>query len=151
MVRSLAVRSGLRNAARLPGIEPFAGHVQVDAEAKRRIQPLVERVQALLPPTEEFELQVPIDGLAAPRGKKLDDAHDALADWIGRIAPTLPIAPIGLPKRLHLNLIVRDVEARRLERLRKALADKRAEGDARWRMKAGLGARRNRGDRVGRA
>lgn len=41
------------------GIEPFTGHVQVNAEAKRRIQPLVERVAGRLPQTEEFELQVP--------------------------------------------------------------------------------------------
>jgi hypothetical protein len=132
------------------GIEPFTGHVQVDAEAKRRIQPLVERVAARLPQTEEFELQVPVDGLAVLRGKQLDDVHDTLAEWIERIAPTLPIAPIGryvrspsvlvpgvpFPVRLHrmtpiglpnnfqVNLIVSDVESRRLDRLRKALSDK---------------------------
>jgi hypothetical protein len=132
------------------GIEPFTGHVQVDAEAKRRIQPLVERVAARLPQTQEFELQVPVDGLAVLRGKQLDDVHDTLADWIERIAPTLPIAPIGryvrspsvlvpgvpFPVRLHrmtpiglpnnfqVNLIVSDVESRRLDRLRKALSDK---------------------------
>jgi hypothetical protein len=132
------------------GIEPFTGHVQVDAEAKRRIQPLVDRVTARLPQTEEFELQVPIDGLNVLRGRQLDAVHDRLAEWIERIAPTLPIAPIGryvrspavqvrgvpFPVRLHrmtriglpnnfqVNLIVSDVERRRLDRLRKALADK---------------------------
>ena len=132
------------------GIEPFTGHVQVDAEAKRRIQPLMERVAAKLPQTEEFELQVPVDGLTVLRGKQLDAVHDRLAEWIERIAPTLPVAPIGryvrspsvqvpdvpfpvrlhrmtpigLPKNFQVNLIVSDVESRRLDRLRKALADK---------------------------
>jgi hypothetical protein len=132
------------------GIEPFTGHLQVDAEAKRRIQPLVERVAARLPQTEEFELQVPVDGLTVLRGKQLDAVHDTLAEWIERIAPTLPVAPIGryiqtpavmvpgvpFPVRLHrvtpiglpnnfqVNLIVSDMESRRRDRLRKALSDK---------------------------
>jgi hypothetical protein len=132
------------------GIEPFSGHVQVDVEAKRRIQPLVDRVHALLPQTEEFELQVPLDPLVALQGKKLDDVHIALAEWILRVAATLPVAPIGryvptpsvcvpgvpfsvrlhrmtpigLSKKLQVNLVVSDVEARRLDRLRKAFSDK---------------------------
>jgi hypothetical protein len=132
------------------GIEPFAGHIQLNAEAKRRIQPLVERVAARLPQTEEFELQVPVDSLAALRGKQLDDVHDALAAWIECMAPTLPVAPIGryvrspavrasgvpfpvrlhrmtpigLPNKFQVNFIVSDVESRRLDRLRKALSDK---------------------------
>ena len=94
--------------------------------------------------------RVPVDGIAILRGKHLDNVHDTLAEWIERIAPTLPIAPIGryvrspavtvpgvpFPVRLHrmtpiglpnnfqVNLIVSDVETRRLDRLRKALSDK---------------------------
>ncbi len=132
------------------GIEPFSGHMQVDAEAQRRIGRLVERLHALLPQTEEFELQVPFDELIALRGKKLDNVHRALAEWMLQVAPTLPIAPIGryvptpsayvpgvpfpvrfhrmtpigLQNKLQVNLVVSDVETRRLDRLRKALADK---------------------------
>ena len=82
--------SGQLYALEHTGIEPFTGHVRVDAESKRRIQPLVDRVAARLPQTEEFELQVPIDGLAVLRGKQLDDLHARLAEWIERIADLGP-------------------------------------------------------------
>jgi hypothetical protein len=132
------------------GIEPFSGHMQLDAEARRRIQPLVDRVAPLLPQTEEFELQAPLDGIMQLDGKALDRAHDLLAEWIIERAPTLPIAPIGrylamenssipglafpvrlhrmapigLSKRFYVNISVADLEQRRLARMLKALSDK---------------------------
>lgn len=132
------------------GIEPFSGHMQFDAEAQRRIQPLVDRISPLLPQTEEFELQAPLDGIMGLDREALDRAHDVLAGWIVDTAPTLPIAPvgrylvgensskpdlpfpvrlhrmapIGLPKRFYVNVSVADLEQRRLTRILKALRDK---------------------------
>ena len=133
------------------GTEPFEGHVKLQAEAERRIKPLVNAVAPRLPPDEDFYLDIPLAGWAALAGKEFERVSGLLSEWMIRIARTLPIAEAGrripgpgvqlpgVPFRVQLNRTVRyrgikipfhlsflagDVEPQRLERMRRTVKDK---------------------------
>ena len=54
------------------GTEPFEGHVKLQAEAQRRVQPLVDSVASKLPADEDFYLEVSLSEWGKPSGKELD-------------------------------------------------------------------------------
>jgi hypothetical protein len=133
------------------GTEPFEGHVKLQAEAQRRVKPLVDAVVPRLPDTEDFDLEIPLSDWAPLVGKQLDRVSGLLADWMVQAAPTSPLAEIGrlipgpgvqvpgVPFQVQLNRTARyrgikipfhltfragDVEAQRLERMRRTVRDK---------------------------
>lgn len=133
------------------GTEPFEGHVKLQAEAQRRVQPLVDAVAPRLPPDEDFYLDVPLAEWSRLTGKEFDRVCRALSEWIVQAALTVPIAETGrripspgvvvpgvpFPVRLnrtaryeglkvpfHLVFQAGDVEAQRLDRMRRTLKDK---------------------------
>lgn len=133
------------------GTEPFEGHVKLQAEAERRVKPLVDAVASRLPPDEDFDLEIPLSDWAPLAGKQLDRVSGLLVEWMVRAAPTLPIAEVGrripspgvlVPGVLfrvqlnrtaryggikipfHLTLRAGDVETQRLDRMRRTVRDK---------------------------
>ena len=133
------------------GTEPFEGHVKLQAEAKRRVQPLVDEVIPKLPADEDFYLEVSLMEWGKLSGKELDRVHRVLAEWISTSAQTVPIAKFGriirgpgaivpgvpFPVRLHrmerygglkipfhLRFFAGDIETQRLDRMRRTLRDK---------------------------
>jgi hypothetical protein len=133
-------------------IEPFAGHIQLEAEAKRHFEPITDRVAAQLPVESRFELEVPVGAMLGLNDRAARPIQHALARWILATAPGLPIAfpgrrisPIqkvtlpGVPFTVSLDrwpreefpfpfvirhLVEGDVEARRLQRLETAYQKK---------------------------
>lgn len=140
-------------------IELFAGHIQLEAEAKRHFEPITERIVNNLPPESRFELVVPVGAMRGLNDRAAGPIQDALARWILEAAPGLPLArpgryvlPIqkvtvpGVPFPISLHrwprdefpfpfviqhLVAGDVEAGRRERIRAAY-DKKAPKLSQW-------------------
>lgn len=77
------------------GIEPFAGHMQLEAEAASHFRPIEAMVTGQLPPDEHIELHMPVKATQGLRGASIRRIYEALAAWIIATAPTLPIARYG--------------------------------------------------------
>jgi len=129
-------------------IEPFAGHIQLEAEAERHFNPISERVAPLLPAQSRFELHLPAGAMLGLNDRDARPIRDALVNWILAEAPGLPTArpgrfilpvknftPPGVPFAVSLYrwerdglpfpLIIRhvvagDIEAERLKRIQAA-------------------------------
>jgi hypothetical protein len=82
-------------------IEPFAGHIQLEAEAKRHFQPITERVAMQLPADSRFEIHVPAGAMLGLNDRAARPIQDALVQWILATAPNLPTARAG---RYHLPI-----------------------------------------------
>jgi hypothetical protein len=133
------------------GIEPFAGHMQLDAEAQMHIKPIEAFVAGKLPPNETFELNMPALATQGLRLKEVRNIQEALAAWIVAAAPNLPIARYGdylpeirktkppgvpfdvslyrfetiiTPSRFFISHLVSDHESAREKRIREACARK---------------------------
>jgi hypothetical protein len=76
-------------------IEPFPGFLKMQAEAERNVRPLEGMLKGKLPPSECFELQMPVKGIASVRTKDIPAMHAALVEWIVQEAPRRPIAGYG--------------------------------------------------------
>jgi hypothetical protein len=61
------------------GIEPFAGHMQMEAEAERLFRPIEMMLAGKLPPADTFELGIPINALQGMKKKELAQTQIALA------------------------------------------------------------------------
>ena len=77
------------------GIEPFAGHIHLSAQAGTHVDPIVKSVTHRLPTADHYELHLPAGALRPFRGKALQNVQRALADFVIAIAPTLPLAQPG--------------------------------------------------------
>ena len=143
---------GQRYALEHTRIEPFAGHLQAEAEAERHFKPLEALVAGQLPPDDRFELHIPFGVLLGKSDREVRPIQAALAQWIIATAPTLPIARLGrvvtpvrkvtvpgvpfavalhrwkreaFPSALHVvHLVAGDIEPARLDRLRTAYTRK---------------------------
>lgn len=77
------------------GIEPFSGHIRMEVEGPRLFGPIVQRLAALLPSNESFELHVPFRATVGLNHSQIEPIQNILAKWVLEIAATLPIAPYG--------------------------------------------------------
>ena len=129
------------------GVEPFAGHLQLEAEAETHFKPIESMIAGKLPTTEWFELHIRLKAMQGRRGGEVRRIHEALVPWVVDTAPTLPIArfrryvtPIkwvdvpGVPFQVSLHrsdaggfpgfaikhMAPPDAEAGRLSRIREA-------------------------------
>jgi hypothetical protein len=147
------------------GIEPFAGHVQLQAQADKHVRPIHTMLKGKLPPTETFELMIPAKATQGIRKRDLPNVQEALAAWVATTAPTLPIAPyaehvtsqrnvrppgvpfdvslyrystMGFPARFQIthSVTVTGLEASRELRIQEAYARKVPKFDA-WRKSIG--------------
>jgi hypothetical protein len=73
------------------GIEPFEGHMQMEAEAKRHIEPIRAALAGALPSTEVFELHIPAKAFQGRKKPEISQIQDAIVLWVRQRAPTLPI------------------------------------------------------------
>jgi hypothetical protein len=129
-------------------IEPFTGHIQLEAEAERHFQPITDRVANQLPSDSRFELHVPAGAMLGLNDRDARPIQDSLVRWTLATAPGLPTArpgryvlpiqkvtPPGVPFAVSLHrwprdgfpypftiqhLVGGDVEAGRLQRMRVA-------------------------------
>lgn len=85
------------------GIEPFAGHIHMSAQAGTHVQPIIDAVTGRLPAGDHYELQMPAGALRELRGTALRAVQQAIAEFVVATAPTLPLA---LPGR-YVTPIVR--------------------------------------------
>jgi hypothetical protein len=72
------------------GIEPFEGHVQLNAEAERHFDPIIQAVSGHLPP-EVIELHIPTQVMQGLKKSDVQKIQAALIEWICATAPTLPV------------------------------------------------------------
>ncbi len=77
------------------GIEPFAGHMQLEAEALVHFKRIEAMVTGRLPSSEHFELHMPVKATQGMKGAVIQGIQKAVAAWIIATAPTLPIARYG--------------------------------------------------------
>jgi len=64
------------------GIEPFAGHMQLEAEAGVHFRPIETMVAGHLPPNEHFELHMPVKATQGLKGGALRRVRETIASWI---------------------------------------------------------------------
>ena len=131
------------------GIEPFAGHVELTALAKKCLQPVEELVAERTKFAEHVDLQIPESGLRNLKRTEITSVQRALADWVVESVPNTPISDYGryvapvvqhtipgvpFPVLLHrfdalgnagffrvsVNLEAFDRDAERVKRIRKA-------------------------------
>jgi hypothetical protein len=76
-------------------IEPFAGHIRLEAEAKRHFQPIIDMLAGMLPAEDRFELNVPAGAVLGRNDREVRPIQEALVRWIVATAPSLPIARPG--------------------------------------------------------
>jgi hypothetical protein len=76
-------------------IEPFAGHIQLEAEAERHFQPITDMLAGKLPVEDRFELNVPAGVLLGRNDREVRPIQEALVKWVVATAPSLPIARLG--------------------------------------------------------
>jgi hypothetical protein len=77
------------------GIEPFAGHIHLSAQAKTHIQPIIDQVAHRLPAGDHFELQLPVGALRDLDRRSLKLAQHALAEFVVEVAPSVKAVPFG--------------------------------------------------------
>jgi hypothetical protein len=75
------------------GIEPFAGHVKFQAEARKHIDPILVMLAGKLPPDDVFELHMPAMAMQGRRAREVAQIQIALAAWIKATAPTVKAVP----------------------------------------------------------
>jgi hypothetical protein len=146
------------------GIEPFDGHMRLEAEAKRHFDPIREALKDMLP-TEIIELHVPVKAMLGLKKADVVLVQAAITAWVRQTAPTLRTRSyadytgdvpwtevLGVPFEIRLfrfaNLtrqegwvhivhsVAGDREQQRRDRLRRA-CDKKFPKLGAWRQKRG--------------
>jgi hypothetical protein len=75
------------------GIEPFEGHIEM--EAKAHFQPLRTMLSRKIPQGEYYDLHVPAGATLGLKRAQLSNIMLTLAAWISTEGPRLQLAPIG--------------------------------------------------------
>ena len=96
------------------GIEPFEGHVQLEAKAKLHFDPIREMLAGALPPGV-VELHLPAKAMQGLKKPAIREIQQAIADWVRVTVPTLatrqysdyigdigPVTVPGVPFKLRL-------------------------------------------------
>ena len=96
------------------GIEPFEGHVQLEAEAKLHLDPIKAALAGALPPGV-VELHLPAKAMQGLKKSVIRAIQRAIADWVRATAPKLairrysdyigdigPVSVPGVPFKLRL-------------------------------------------------
>jgi len=87
------------------GIEPFEGHLQLEANAERHLIPIQTAVRDL-PNTDGLKLAIPVEGLQNKRGAEAARIRRSLVDWVGESAHS-----ISAPHGLRVQVVRAGVEA----------------------------------------
>jgi hypothetical protein len=72
------------------GIEPFKGHLRMEAQTERLFAPITNALKDALATDSLFELYLPVNSLDGRKGAELSKIQQAIIDWVKATAPTIP-------------------------------------------------------------
>jgi hypothetical protein len=72
------------------GIEPFKGHVRMEAEAERHFKPITEALKNALGTSAVFELHMPANAFHGRGMREIRGLQKAIILWVTTTAPTVP-------------------------------------------------------------
>jgi hypothetical protein len=75
------------------GIEPFQGHVRMEAQTERLFAPITDALKDALGTSALFELYLPVNALAGRKGAELSTIQQAIVAWVKATAPTIEKRP----------------------------------------------------------
>jgi len=75
------------------GIEPFEGHLEMEAQTEKLFTPITDALKDSLGTEALFELYLPVHALRDRKPKELSDIQQAIIDWVKATAPTIPKRP----------------------------------------------------------
>ena len=85
------------------GIEPFKGHVQMDAEADQLFKPITDALNNTLGTAAVFELMIPANALQGRKMPEVRGIQRELIDWVKATAPTVPARRYGDYKKTSVG------------------------------------------------
>jgi hypothetical protein len=88
------------------GIEPFNGHVQMDARADQLFKPIVDALKNALGTAAIFELMIPANALDGRKMREVRSIQQALIDWVKATAPTVPPQRYGDYKKTSVGPVI---------------------------------------------
>jgi hypothetical protein len=75
------------------GIEPFEGHVHMEAQTEKLFAPITDALKDALGTDALFELYLPINSLTGRKPAALQTIQQAIIEWVKATAPTIPKRP----------------------------------------------------------
>jgi hypothetical protein len=132
-------------------IEPFAGHLKLEAQAQQRVNPIEDALKDALGNSAFFQLIIPADALEGKKGAELPGIQQAVINWTKTAAATMPtrndglgtstradnVTGVGFPLELHrfeptpiplhyfkISHVVLDLDRLRNERMNEAIEKK---------------------------
>jgi hypothetical protein len=75
------------------GIEPFEGHVRMEAQTERLFVPITNALNDVLCREAYFELHMPLHALGARKQTELQTIQKVIIEWVKTTAPTVPKRP----------------------------------------------------------
>lgn len=75
------------------GIEPFEGHLRMEAQTDRLFGPITNALRGSLGKDALFELYVPVNGLVGRKPAKLEAIQQAIIGWVKMAAPMIEKRP----------------------------------------------------------
>jgi len=72
------------------GIEPFDGHIRMEAQTKKLFAPITNALKDALGTDALFELYLPINSLHGRKPAQLAIIQQSIIDWVKQTAPTIP-------------------------------------------------------------
>lgn len=75
------------------GIEPFKGHLRMEAQTEKLFAPITNALKDSLSKDALFELYLPVNGLDRRKRDELSRIQQAIIAWVKTTAPTIPKRP----------------------------------------------------------
>jgi hypothetical protein len=75
------------------GVEPFEGHVRMEAQSERLFAPITKALKDSLGNDALFELYLPANAFHGRRSAELQTIQQAIIAWVKATAPTIPKRP----------------------------------------------------------
>jgi hypothetical protein len=75
------------------GVEPFTGHLRMEAQTGRLFAPIANALRDSLGNDALFELYLPVNGLIGRKPAELRKIQQAIIDWVKANAPTIARRP----------------------------------------------------------
>lgn len=72
------------------GIEPFDGHIRMEAQTAKLFAPITNALKDALGTDALFELYLPINSLHGRKTAQLEAIQQGIIDWVKQTAPTIP-------------------------------------------------------------
>jgi ribosomal protein L7/L12 len=75
------------------GIEPFDGHIRMEAQTERLFAPITNALKDSLGTDALFELYLPVNSLDGRKPAELQTIQQAIIEWVKATAPNIPKRP----------------------------------------------------------